>query len=358
MDWQNFRLQQRLNLPNNIIEEVYSIIAEIDGVKNSWQITEKLLPQNLKRLTKSVIVTSTGASNRIEGNKLTDMEVESLYRHLRVKKFKTRDEQEIAGYLSCLELIFEHYQEIPISESSILKIHDDMLIHSEKDIGHKGNYKFGSNRVEAKDQNGKIIGIIFDPTPPYLVKKEMHELIDWYNFAISTKIKHPLIIIANFIFEYLAIHPFADGNGRTSRLLANLMLLQQNYLFCQIASHERIIEASKVEYYLALNKTQASWKTDAEDISVWLLFFLNAIKAQSRQALKIIAGDNIEYLLSAKQLSLFNWALTKETFSRKDAVAALGFKERTTETIIKKLVDLKKLEKFAQGRATYYRASS
>jgi len=356
MQWQDFRLHKRLNLNPTVIELIYQTISEIDGIKNSWQITKQLLPQTIERLTRSVIVTSTGSSNRIEGNRLSDIEVEHLYKDLRVKKFKTRDEQEIAGYLKCLELVFNNYNNIPISESSILALHQDMLIFSERDVRHKGHYKFGSNRVEAKDATGNIVGVIFDPTPPYLVKKEMQELIDWYLWASATKVKHPLILIANFIFEYLAIHPFQDGNGRTSRLLTNLMLLQQGYLFTQIVSHERIIEANKMDYYLALNKTQSTWKTASEDITPWLQFFLNIIKSQSTQALKIIEGDNIEYLLSEKQLLLWNWIVEQSTeFSRKDAVNALGFPERTIESIIKKLVMLKRLQRLGQGKATRYR---
>lgn len=358
MTWQNFRLQKRLSLKPDIIEEIYYTISGIDAVKNSWQITGRLLPQTIERLTRSVIVTSTGSSNRIEGNRLTDIEVENLYKNLRVKKFKTRDEQEIAGYLQSLEFIFKNYNNIPISESTVLKLHDEMLVFSERDVRHKGQYKFGSNRVEAKDTSGNIVGVIFDPTPPYLVKKEMQELIDWYLWATQQCIKHPLILIANFIFEYLAIHPFQDGNGRTSRLLTNLMLLQQGYLFTQVISHERIIEANKLDYYISLNKTQSTWKTDNEDISSWLQFFLGVVKYQSNQALKIIEGDNIDYLLSEKQLALWNWAAQfSGTFSRKDAVEALGFPERTVESIIKKLFNLKRLDRLGQGKATRYRIS-
>ncbi|MEI8295538.1 MAG: Fic family protein [Alphaproteobacteria bacterium] len=359
-DWKDFRIHKRLSLNHSVVEEVYANLAEIDGVKNSWEITENLLPQTLERLTRSVIITSTGASNRIEGNLLKDQDVENLYRNLRIKKFKSRDEQEVAGYLEGLELIFSNYQNIPISESSILQLHSDMLLYSEKDMPHKGQYKIGSNRVEAKDHRGNIVGVIFDPTPPYLVRKEMQELIDWYNWAILTKAKHPLIIIANFIFEYLAIHPFQDGNGRTSRLLTNLMLLQQGYLFASIISHERIIEDNKVDYYLALNKTQTTWKTEQEEISVWLLFFLKCIKTQSLQALKIISGDNIEYLLSDKQRVLWQWIITSGAaeFSRRDVVSALGFPERTVESIIKKLLDLKRLERLGQGKATRYKLLS
>lgn len=357
MTWQNFRVHNRLNLNSPVVEEVYAILSEIDGVKNSWQLASRLLPQTVKRLTHSVIVTSTGASNRIEGNLLSDKEVESLYKSIHIKKFKTRDEQEVVGYLECLELVFNSYNDIPLRESSILKMHQDMLTYSEKDWHHKGKYKVDSNRVEAKDQDGNIVGIIFDPTPPYLVTKEMQELLDWYHWAVTTKTKHPLILLANFIFEYVAIHPFQDGNGRTSRLLTNLMLLQHGYLFTSIVSHEHIIEANKLDYYLALNKTQNTWKTSREDISPWLLFFLGVVRTQSRQALKILAGDNIEHLLSEKQLEFWQWVNANKdaVFSRSDAIKALAFPERTVESIIKKLVNLKRLEKLGQGKATRYK---
>ena len=355
MTWKDFRLQTRLNLSKAIGEQVYATIAEIDAIKKSWHLTGTLSPQTIQRLTHSVLVTSTGASNRIEGNRLTDVDVEKLYKNLRIKKFKTRDEQEIAGYLKCLGLVFEHYETIAISESVILKLHQDMLAHSEKDNHHRGQYKLGANRVEAKDPSGQVVGVIFDPTPPHLVQKEMQELIDWYQWAITTQAKHPLIVIANFIFEYLAIHPFKDGNGRTSRIITNLMLLQQGYLFATVASHERIIEEQKVAYYFALNKTQNTWKGDKEDITAWLLFFLDIVKQQSARALQLIEQDSIEYLLSEKQLDLWNWAKTRnDAFSRKDAAEALGFPLRTVEAIIQKLLQLKQLVRLGQGKATRY----
>jgi Fic family protein len=358
LDWSEFRLHKRLSLKPESLEDIYGKLAEIDAVKNSWQITATLQPQTVERLSRSVLVTSTGASNRIEGNRLTDLQVETLYKNLRIKNFKSRDEQEVAGYLESLEFIFKTYGSIPVTETSLLDIHQNMLIYSEKDQHHKGGYKTGSNRVEARDPHGNVIGIIFDPTPPYLVKKEIQELLDWYNWAIGTKAKHPLLLIANFIFEYLAIHPFQDGNGRTSRLLTNLMMLQQGYLFARFVSHERIIEAHKVDYYLALNKTQSTWKTDEEDITPWVQFFLAVVQQQSHEALRIVAGEDISYLLSAKQLALWEWAQSQTEFSRKDAVAALGLAERTVESIIYKLIEMKKLTRLGQGRATRYQVLS
>ncbi len=355
MDWKDFRLSTRLSLPSDVIEKIYVMIAEIDAIKNTYQLTNKLLPQTIERLTQSVIVTSTGASNRIEGNRLRDDEVEALYKKMRIKSFTTRDEQEVAGYIQMLERVFDSYHAIPISESYILQLHKDMLAYSDKDQRHKGQYKFGPNRVEAKDQSGNIVGVILDPTPPHLTQKEMQELIDWYGWATSKKYKHPLILIANFIFEYLAIHPFQDGNGRTSRLLTNLMLLQQGYQFTKLVSHEQLIEARKADYYLALNKTQGSWKSDNEDISAWLVFIFEIFHAQAIKAQIILEQDQFEYLLSEKQAQFWTWAKTQKEFSRKDTIEALGFPSRTVEDIIRKFVDLKKLKRLGEGRATRYR---
>jgi len=170
-------------------------------------------------------------------------------------------------------------------------------------------------------------------------------------------VKHPLILVANFVFEYLAIHPFQDGNGRTSRLLTNLILLKLGYKFTSIISHEKLIESNKADYYLALNKTQRTWKSEKEDISEWLVFFLKIVNSQSKQALEILKGETIEHLLSEKQLALWQWAqsLQSKEFARRDAIEALEFPARTIESIIKKLCDMKRLTKIGQGRGVRYR---
>lgn len=360
MDLRDFRLSKRLQLPPDVTEKIYSAIAEIDAVKNTYTLTNRLLPQTIERLTQSVIITSTGASNRIEGNRLSDEEVDALYRNMRIKSFKTRDEQEVAGYIEMLQRIFESYADMPITESHILQLHKDMLSYSEKDEGHKGRYKFGPNRVEAKDQSGKVVGVIFDPTPPHLTEKEMRDLIDWYQWAQKEKFKHPLILIANFAFEYLAIHPFQDGNGRTSRLLTNLMLLRCGYSFSTLVSHEKLIEETKAEYYLALNKTQRTWKSESEDVTPWLLYIFDVFLRQAREAQRILESDQFEYLLSEKQLAFWKWVhnMGGQEFSRGDAIDALAFPPRTIEQIIKKLLDMKKLDQLGQGRATRYRVKS
>jgi Fic family protein len=169
-----YRVAARINgFSQENLEKIYSLIAEIDVVKGSWRLTNTIVPQTIAHLKQSTIITSTGASNRIEGNRLSDNEARDLYKNINVKKFKTRDEQEIAGYIEVLHFIFDSYDEIAISESNILWLHQEMLKYCEKDERRRGNYKTGPNRVEAQDPFGKVVGVVFDPTPPHLVKKEI-----------------------------------------------------------------------------------------------------------------------------------------------------------------------------------------
>ena len=197
------RLDKRLLFNQKQSAEIYGLIAKIEAISGQWQIGKKLSPQMISRLKTSVLITSTGASTRIEGSKLTDEEVEELYSNLRIKKFKTRDEQEVAGYIELLKKIFNSWKTLSFSEGMIKNFHREVMKYSQKDQSHCGKYKFGLNRVEAVDTKGQVIGTIFSPSPPYLVPKEMLELIEWTQAKLKVNDNFKLLIITNFkICEY------------------------------------------------------------------------------------------------------------------------------------------------------------
>ncbi|MEK7603387.1 MAG: Fic family protein, partial [Patescibacteria group bacterium] len=199
---------------DNLPQAIFINIAKIDELKGRWVGGANLSPQLLDRLKRSALVTSTGASTRIEGSKLSDIEVDKLMRGLTIQKLLDRDEQEVRGYYELLQLVFDNYTGIPLSESSILSFHSQLLKYSSKDERHMGRYKNLENKVEMIDQSGKALGVLFDTTSAYLTPKAMRELIEWFNrdYRHSTN-HHPLIHMANFIVEFLKIHPFQDGNG-------------------------------------------------------------------------------------------------------------------------------------------------
>lgn len=349
------RLDKKLEFSAKDTEKIYAIIAKIDTSKGQWQMSNKLSPQTISSLKRSVLITSSGSSTRIEGSKLSDEEVKALFENRNIKTLKRRDEQEVAGYLDLLQNVFNSYETLNFSESLIKSFHGELLKYTDKDVRHRGEYKFGSNRVEAIDETGKVVGVVFDPTPTHLVGKEMQELIDWTKKELNQENRHPLLIIANFVFEFLAIHPFQDGNGRLSRIITNLLLLQSGYNFVPYISHENIIEKNKAEYYVALNKTQQTWKTKNENIVPWVNFFLTIIEKQGEASIKLLTKEDIEKFLSEKQLTVWNFIKTKEVFQRADVIRATSLKPRTIEEIIKKLLRMKKIEKLGEGKATRYR---
>ena len=218
-------LPDRLNKRIKISSEILAKIAKIDELKGRWKGGLFLSPQILGRLKSYVIITSSGASTRIEGAKMSDEEVARLLRGLKAKKPLGRDAQEVAGYADLLGRIFDHHKNMRLAESQILAMHKTLLNFSVKDKRHRGKYKTSDNVVITKNDKGETV-VLFRPTPPYLVKKEMDDILYWTEEAVKNEKAHPLLIISNFIFEFLAIHPFVDGNGRLSRALTNLMHLK------------------------------------------------------------------------------------------------------------------------------------
>lgn len=339
----------------NIPQNLWKLINQIDELKGQWVGGAKMNPQVLGRLKRSVLVTSTGSSTRIEGAQLTDEDIEKMMRGLSIQKFKDRDTQEVKGYYELLENVFNAWDKIPFSESSIQHLHTELLKYAEKDKLHRGEYKKIENKVEMINEAGQSIGTLFDTTPAWLTPKEMQELVEWTGEAINLKEIHPLLIIANFLVEFLNIHPFQDGNGRLSRVLTNLLLLKAGYSYVPYISHEKLIEDNKTDYYLALRKSQKTLKTDKADISIWIEFFFKILLTQAEQAIELLSKENIEKLLSPKQLLVWRYLedvaeATPGEISKKTKVA-----RPTVSQALDVLLKLKKIERIGQGRTTRYK---
>ena len=348
----NSKLDLRLQ---QIPAEIWSKIAKIDELKGQWIAGAQLSPQVLGRLKRSVLITSTGASTRIEGAKLSDEDVEKLMRGIDIQKFTDRDKQEVRGYYELLENVFDSWKNLRFNEGTIKHFHKELLKYAEKDKEHRGEYKKRENQVRMINAAGESVGILFDTTPAYLAPKEMQELVEWTQEALAEKKYHPLLIVGNFLVEFLQIHPFQDGNGRLSRVLANLLLLKQGYLYMPYVSHEKFIEDNKPEYYLALRASQKTFKTGNEIIIPWMDFFLTIFLKQSEFAIDLLSKENIERLLTPKQLAVWNY------LQKFDSATPRGISEETkvayptVRQAIDKLMRLKKIERVGQGRSTSYR---
>lgn len=331
-----------------------TLLSEIDGLKGEFKGGLKLTPQAVLQLKKSVIVTSAGASTRIEGSKLSDEDVERIMKGISISQFIDRDTQEVQGYLETLQNVFDSYKTLPLREGVIQNLHRELLKYSTKDELHRGKYKQQENLVGVLNEAGNIAQVLFDTTPAWLTQKQMQELVEWAQISFQEKQYHPLLIISNFIVEFLKIHPFQDGNGRLSRVLTNLLLLQADYSFVLYASHEQIIEQRKDEYYLALRKSQETFGTDHETIIPWLNFFLSVIREQAYKVLGYLQENSFEKELSSKQLLVWQYILSVKDTSPQEAFLATGISYSTIRQIFAKFLKLGKIEKRGLGSATRY----
>ena len=338
-------------IPANIL----TLIASIDELKGQWSAGAHLHPQILGKLKQSVLITSTGASTRIEGAKLSDADVEGLMKGLSMQKFKDRDVQEVRGYYELLKNVFDSWLSIKLTEGTIKHFHQEILKYVEKDFFHRGQYKLIENQVQMVDAKGNVVGTIFDTTPVYLTPIEMQELVEWTMKAIKDQKYHPLLIMSNFVVEFLKIHPFRDGNGRLSRILTNLLLLQAGYLYMPYVSHEKLIEEKKQEYYIALRKTQITFKSEKVDFIPWLTFILHIILIQSREAVHLLSADNFENTLSVKQLAVLEYVQKVKEATPNEIVENTKVVRPTVNQILVKLLNLKKIERVGMGRSTRYR---
>ena len=346
------RFEKRLAL---IPSKFLSKVAEIDELKGKWVAGAKLSSQVLGRLKRSILITSTGASTRIEGARLSDEDVEKLMKGLDIQKFTDRDKGEVKGYFGLLENVFNSWKFLKLSESAIKHFHFELLKYVKKDKTHRGEYKKKENKVHMIDKAGRSMGGLFDTTKAFLVPKEMQELVEWTEKAFLIKENHPLLIVANFIVEFLQIHPFQDGNGRLSRILTNLLLLKKNYLYMPYASHEKLVEDNKADYYMALRKSQKTFKTSKETIIPWLEFFLEILLQQSKMAVELLSKENIEKILSVKQLVVWKYFQGVDEATPKEIVKETKISRSTVNKVVDKLIRLKKIERLGLGRSTRYR---
>ena len=332
--------------------EILNLISEIDEFKGKWETFSSLSPERLSALRSVATIESVGSSTRIEGVKLTDREVETLLVNLKTYSFRSRDEEEVAGYAEAMEIVFESWRELSLSENHIKQLHSILLKFTGKDVSHRGKYKTLSNNVVAFDAEGKEIGVVFATVSPFQTPFEMAKLVGWLG---EEKTIHPLLKTAVFIVCFLAVHPFQDGNGRLSRILTTLLLLKYGYEYMPYSSLESVIEDNKDLYYNALRRTQKTLTENEIDWQSWVLFFLQCLKKQKDRLSKKLERER---LLLVKLSKLSNEILTfvreHERLTISDLETLTQANRNTLKVRLRELVNDNFLTQSGKARATWY----
>jgi Fic family protein len=338
-----------------ITPEILNLIARIDEFKGAWRALGTLAPDRLSALRRVATIESIGSSTRIEGSKLSDREVELLLSNLEIKSFATRDEQEVAGYAELMDLVFSSWQDIPFTENYVKQLHQILLRYSEKDTWHRGNYKTKLTSVAAFDEIGSQIGIVFQTASPFDTPRLMTELVAWVNQERETARSHPLLIIALCVVVFLEIHPFQDGNGRLSRVLTTLLLMQAGYAYVPYSSLESVVEQSEEAYYLALRQTQGTIRSESPNWQPWLVFFLRSLAEQVRRLEKKVERERI-VLAALPELSLriVEFAREHGRVTIGEVIKLTGASRNTLKQHFRDLTERNHLERHGSGRGVWY----
>lgn len=337
-----------------ITTQILNLIAELDEFKGRWDLLGRLAPDRLGSLKRVATIESVGSSTRIEGARLSDLQVETLLANLEMQSFRSRDEEEVAGYAEAMNTIHDAWEHIPFTENHIKQLHGITLKYSSKDSTHRGEYKTLPNNVEAFDADGKSIGVIFETSSPFDTPRLMAELVSETIVALREKELHPLLVIGAFVVHFLAIHPFQDGNGRLSRVLTTLLLLQSGYRHVPYSSLERIVEENKDGYYRALRASQKLIRSSGENLDDWQRFFLTSLKKQKEILLGKIEREQLLEKLAPLEEKMLAIARERGRITIVDAVTLLSANRNTVKLHLRQLVQQGYLQQHGTGKGTWY----
>ena len=220
--------------------EILGYIAKIHEFKGRQELYVRQKKDKLEKLVEIAKVQSTESSNKIEGIVTTESRIKQLVADKTAPR--NRDEKEIMGYRDVLNVIHKNFEYIPLTPNYILQLHKRLYLYAEPDSG--GKFKNVQNYIVAGSPDGTF-RTLFTPLSPVETPDAVQELCGTFNRAMNLGEINPLLLIPNFIKDFLCIHPFNDGNGRMSRLLTTLLLYRAGFVVCKYVSLEKKIERTK-----------------------------------------------------------------------------------------------------------------
>lgn len=331
--------------------EIISYVAQIHEYKGKQKLLLDQKPVALDRLMEIARIQSTEGSNSIEGIRTTNPRLRQLIASKTTPR--NRDEEEILGYRNVLDLVHESYEYIPIKSNYILQLHRDLMHFTSYSFG--GRYKSAPNEIDMILPSGET-ATLFVPVPPHEVPEAIERLCGAYDRALAEGRVDPLILIPCFVLDFLCIHPFEDGNGRMSRLLALLLLYRAGYMVGRYISVEKAIEKTKDAYYDALAASDVGWHEGTNDPKPFIEYMLSVILSCYRDLERRVSMVEVAGARSTSYDIVLNHVQDViGPFSKRDVLEvcpALG--SSSVESALKRLVDEGTLTKIGAGRNTRY----
>ncbi len=246
------------------------VLQRVDTGRGREELFRNQLPELLQSLAESARVASIRASNAIEG---VEVEAERAERLAGGARFRNRNEREFAGYRDAVDELMRSEPE-PISVPLILHFHRRIFEHVD---GAGGRFKLDDNEIVSYESGRKQV--VFRPVSAQDTPFATQELVARYLDAQAAGSAHPLVLLAAFILDLLAIHPVADGNGRVARLATTSELRRLGYDVARYVSLEQQVFETKNAYYASLFESQREWHAAEHTIWPWTEYLVRALAA-------------------------------------------------------------------------------
>ena len=329
--------------------EVMAAIGDMREHRGKQELYAATRPDVLESLVEVAKIQSTSTSNKIENISTSDKRLRDLMAD-KVEP-KNRDEREIAGYRYVLDMIHESHDAIPVTPGVILQLHRDLYRFSGDSFA--GQWKDSDNIIAERAAGGELVAR-FRPTSAAATPAAIEKICKEYRLQLEEGTYDPLLASLIFVFDFVSIHPFNDGNGRMSRLLTLLLLYRGGYTVGKYVSVEKEIERTKETYYEALAASSTGWQDGESDYVPFVTYMLGVMTAcykelDQRFAIASAPGGNEDMLRA-----YFNQLVgTATKYDIMDANPSMS--KRTIERILKKLQDEGVVEKVGAARSTAYR---
>lgn len=329
--------------------ELGHLLARIDTGKGREALFENQMPELLSHLAEDARVASITASNAIEGVVVDGNRAEQIAEGSR--RFRNRNEREFAGYRDAIDELMRLQTYEPLTLPFVLHLHRLLFAHSG---GRGGNLKADQNLIVS--YQGGERQVVFKPTAPEQTEFQLGELLVRYEADKREQSAHPLVLIGGLIVDFLAIHPFADGNGRLARLLTTHELLAQGYRVARYVSIEQLIFESKNTYYAALYESQRKWHEGEHDVWPWISYLAEILASAYDDFEERVAAAGSQKGSKQERVREHILSHAPETFRRRDIERALpGISDATIRLVLAELRDEGRVTPEGTGRGARWR---
>ena len=348
--------QPKYTITHTILNDLLEV-AETKSVVSRTPI----LPRQEAKLRKQALIRMIHSSTSIEGNILNRYEVEKVLANEKVDA-PERDIFEVKNYRDALRYISKLVEDKKkITVSAILEIH---RLATKNTLDKDKCGKFRKRKVFVVSRRGnKIIKVAYTGPDAKQVPKLAKDLAAWLKKTERENIC-PVIVAAIAHSEIAAIHPFADGNGRTARLLATLILYQRGYDFRKMFALEDYYNQNRPAYYKAIHLGKNYQERVKADLTDWLEYFIGGFKSEMRGIRDIVIPLSLDakmkkkiggqVYLDKKQIKIIDFVMTMGRVDSNDVMDILGVKERMAQNYLAELTSVKLLKKVGGGAATHY----